>query len=356
MPHSPRVAFYAPMKPPDHPNPSGDRQIARLTLRALELAGFAPFLVSDLRTLDMVGDKSEQTALMGRAEGECARIIESLRINHVDLWFTYHSYHKAPDLLGPIITRALEIPYAISEPSVSPRRREGPWAAFAMASEHAIATADALFWTTSRDLPALEAAGHAGKMHHLPAFVDPGDPPPQKQRSGSLHLLTVAMMRPGDKVESYRRLAAGLAALDMDWHLTVVGDGEARAHVTELLNPFGTNVTFSGAMYDSTAIRTAMETADLFLWPGVNEGVGMVWLEAQAAGLPVIAEDHPAARALVANRLAPPDNSQAFAELIFQTAEDLPARAMAARSHVVEQHSLDSAAATLREALTELIR
>ena len=52
-----RLAFYAPMKPPDHPVPSGDRQIARLTLTALERAGFAPRLVSRLRVLDVASGR-----------------------------------------------------------------------------------------------------------------------------------------------------------------------------------------------------------------------------------------------------------------------------------------------------------
>jgi hypothetical protein len=34
-----RIAFYAPMKPPDHPQPSGDRRMANLLMQALRLAG-----------------------------------------------------------------------------------------------------------------------------------------------------------------------------------------------------------------------------------------------------------------------------------------------------------------------------
>ena len=30
-----RIAFYAPLKPPTHPIPSGDREVARLKLAAL---------------------------------------------------------------------------------------------------------------------------------------------------------------------------------------------------------------------------------------------------------------------------------------------------------------------------------
>jgi hypothetical protein len=34
-----RVAFYAPLKAPDHDTPSGDRRMAELLVGALELAG-----------------------------------------------------------------------------------------------------------------------------------------------------------------------------------------------------------------------------------------------------------------------------------------------------------------------------
>ena len=34
-----RIAFYAPLKPPDHPVPSGDRRMARLLMAALATAG-----------------------------------------------------------------------------------------------------------------------------------------------------------------------------------------------------------------------------------------------------------------------------------------------------------------------------
>ena len=45
-----RIAFYAPLKPPDHPVPSGDRRIARLLLEALRRAGHEVALASRLRS------------------------------------------------------------------------------------------------------------------------------------------------------------------------------------------------------------------------------------------------------------------------------------------------------------------
>ncbi len=344
------------MKAPDHPNPSGDRHIARLTLRALAGAGYDAQCVSRLRTLDMAGDPAGQAGLRAAAEAVPARLIDELAGEPPVLWFTYHCHYKAPDLVGPAVADALAIPYVISEASVSPKRREGPWAKFAVASDAAIARADRLFWTTARDRPALEAAGHGAKMIHLAAFLDPGPAVAPRPSGDPLRLLTVAMMRLGDKLESYRRLAAALAHLAGDWRLTVVGHGAAGDTVRALLAPFAERLTYIDDLDDPSLVRPHYEAADLMVWPGVNEGVGMVWLEAQAAGLPVIAEDGPAARALIGGgRLPPPDDPQAFAGAITAAAADRPALARAARDHIEAHHSLEAAAATLKSSLAELL-
>jgi glycosyltransferase involved in cell wall biosynthesis len=356
-PRPARVAFYAPMKAPDHPTPSGDRHIARLTLRALARAGFEADCVSRLRTLDMAGNATAQARLRDEAEAEAARLIAALGAEPPALWFTYHCYYKAPDLIGPAVADVLAIPYAISEASISARRRDGPWAGFAARSEAAIARADRLFWTTTRDRPALEAAGFGATLVHLPAFLDPGPAPAPRPPGAPLRLLTVAMMRPGDKLESYRRLAAALALLPGDWRLTVIGHGAAEPEVMALFAPFASRLTHIGDIDDSARVRPYYEAADLLVWPGVNEGVGMAWLEAQAAGLPVVAEDGPAARALVGGGLlAPPDDPRAFAEAVRQAAADRARLSARARAHIEAHHSLDAAAAILRTHLSELLR
>jgi len=352
-----RIAFYAPMKAPDHPTPSGDRHIARLTLQALARAGFDATCVSRLRTLDMAGDPAAQAGLRAEAEAEAARLTRALAASPPALWFTYHCHYKAPDLIGPAVADAFAIPYVISEASVSPKRHDGPWADFAARADVAIARADRLFWTTARDRPALEAAGHGAKMTHLPAFLDPGPVVEPRPSGDPLGLLTVAMMRPGDKLESYRRLAAALAHLPGDWRLTVVGHGAAREAVLALLAPFADRLIHLDDLDDPAAIRRHYQAADLLVWPGVNEGVGMVWLEAQAAGLPVVAEDGPAARALTGGAtLTPPDDPRAFAEAITAAAATRPALSRAARAHVEAHHSLAAAAVTLKSGLAELTR
>ena len=43
------IAFYAPLKPPGHPVPSGDRRMARGLMAALGAAGHRVVLASALR-------------------------------------------------------------------------------------------------------------------------------------------------------------------------------------------------------------------------------------------------------------------------------------------------------------------
>ncbi|GMG81834.1 glycosyltransferase family 4 protein [Paralimibaculum aggregatum] len=351
----PRIAVYAPMKPPDDPVPSGDREIARLTMAALAAAGFAPELVSRLKLRDGEGSAAAQARLVRAAEAEADRLAAALAPAPPAAWLTYHCYWKAPDLLGPAVADRLGIPYAITEPSISPKRRTGPWAGFAARAEAAIARADRLFWSTARDRTALEMAGHGGAMVHLPPFLEAGPPVAPRPARPRLRLLTVAMMRPGDKLESYRRLAAGLAHLAGDWQLRIVGTGPAADAVGALFAPLAARVRWLGPVADPLRLRAEYAAADLLLWPGVAEGVGMAWLEAQSAGLPVVAEDGPAARACVAAPLAPPDDAPAYAAAIAAAAAGREALSAAARARIEARHSLEAAARLLGAELGALI-
>ncbi len=251
---------------------------------------------------------------------------------------------------------ALGLAYVISEPSLSPSRGDGAWSSFARRSEGAIARADRLLWVTERDRPALVDAGHEAKMVQLAPFVDPGPAPPLRGAREPLQLLTVAMMRPGDKAESYRRLAAALPFLSVDWRLTLVGHGPQQDQIMSLFAEFGERVIRIGGVTDPAELRPHYEAADLLVWPGVNEGIGMVWFEAMAAGLPVAAEDGPAARTIAPGAvLSPPDDPAAFAAAIAEAAGKRAALSRAARIHVEHHHSIDRAAATLRTVLCGLI-
>ncbi|MGI9477916.1 MAG: glycosyltransferase family 1 protein, partial [Hyphomicrobiaceae bacterium] len=108
------IAFYAPMKPPDAIRPSGDRTIGRLLMAALTHAGFDVRLASQLRTWSGVPDSTRLDAFRAQAGHEAEALITSYSGGghswKPDLWFTYHNYYKAPDLLGSRIAAALDMP------------------------------------------------------------------------------------------------------------------------------------------------------------------------------------------------------------------------------------------------------
>ncbi|MEM6617831.1 MAG: glycosyltransferase [Pseudomonadota bacterium] len=337
------IGFTAPLKPVDHPVPSGDRAMARAVLSALR--SFATVEVaSTLRTWDGHGNPTLQGTLRAQAAAEVARLASA----PYDAWVTYHNYYKAPDLVGPTVARTGAIPYYVVEASRAPARRTGPWADFATAADAATDAADAVFFMTDRDLPALLSARPTGqRLVRLRPFLDRADLPQAK--SPGQGLLAVGMLRPGDKTESYRALAAALPYVSEDWTLRIIGDGPAAPEVRKLFDPFGDRVALLGAK-TSQQVLGEMRAARALAWPGVNEAFGMVYLEAQSVGLRPVAEDRPGVRdVLAADALrSPPGNARAYAAALSQaltTAEPIDPL----RAHIRAYHLRTQAAETLAQ-------
>lgn len=337
-----RVAFYAPMKPPGDPTPSGDREMARNLVAAIGATGAEVEVVSQLKLHEKIGDPARQAALRQAAEDEAARLGETLRGRDFALWVTYHNYYKAPDLIGPATCAALGLPYVQIESTRAKKRLTGPWAGFAEAAEAACDAASVIFYLTANDLITLERHRAPGqRLVHLPPFLPADTLPPASACSGPM--LTAGMMRAGDKLASYTILAEALAHVPGDWRLEIAGDGPARAEVMALMAPFGTRVSFLGQL-DRDALTRAYQRASLFVWPGVNEAFGMVYLEAQAAGLPVVAQDRPGVRdvLLPGDYPAPEGGPEALAAQIsallrdpeLRRARGGEARAMIDRAHL----------------------
>ena len=340
------IAFYAPLKPPDHPKPSGDRTMAQGIMAALKDQPNAPRvdLVSRLQTRDGSGDADNQRRLLAKAEQEITRLL-ALKPDW-QIWITYHNYYKAPDLIGPAVARALNIPYVLIEASRSPKRLSGPWADFAKRAEAACDAADVIFYMTERDRPALAAArATAQQLVNLKPFLNRTTLPAPCTGSGNT-LLAVGMLRDGDKLESYRLLAKALPLCKQPWQLRIVGDGPARQEVEGLFAPFGAQVRFTGQL-SPEHVADEMTRARLFIWPGVNEAFGMVYLEAQAHGLPVVAQNRPGVRDVIGptGALPEPDDLAAFAQAI--DTKLCAALASDETRHYISQNHLRGAATAL---------
>lgn len=352
------LAFYAPMKPPDHAVPSGDRTIARALMAALEHSGMRVDLVSRLRLRDGAGDTVVQQDLYQAAQAEVARLIPQGRDDGWTAWITYHNYYKAPDLLGPATAKALGIPYIQIESTRASKRLIGPWAQFAKSAEAATDAAALVFYFSGRDYVALRRDAPAGQeLVHLRPFLPRATLPPASTLDGPM--LSVGMMRKGDKLASYRIIAETLPLLrSKDWQLSIAGDGPARSEVETLMAPFGRQITFKGQLAPD-ALAAEYARASLMFWPGVNEALGLVYLEAQAAGVPLVAQDRPGMRELLAHGTypAPDEGPEPLAQQIDNMLVGRNLRqfhADGARRHMTQHHLLGSATHTLVTGLRDI--
>lgn len=355
----PRVAFYAPMKPPTHPVPSGDRALARALIAAIAKGDAQVDLVSDLQLRDGRGDPELQAQLRRRAAAETARLSDDLA-GKADLWVTYHNYYKAPDLIGPEVCRRLDLPYVQIESTRAKRRLDGPWAGFAEAAEAACDAADLIFYLTALDRITLERDRCAGQsLVHLRPFLPTADLPAAVPRAPDAPILAAGMMRSGDKLASYRIIAETLAHLRGDWRLEIAGDGPARAGIEALLSRYAPRIRYLGELTPAQ-MAAAYGRAGLFLWPGAGEAFGLVYLEAQAAGLPVTAQDRPGVRDVLApgDYPAPETGAEALAARVQDLLDDPAARAAkgaAARAHIARHHLIDPASRTFWAAAMPLL-
>lgn len=350
-----QLAFYAPLKSPIHTTPSGDREIARGLIKALEALDANVTLASTLRTRDGVGDATAQVAIQTQAQAEIPLLIQRGSTEKWQAWITYHNYYKAPDVLGPAVAKALNIPYLQIESTRARKRLSGSWADFAQVAENAADAADVVFYFTTRDAEALERDAPEGQqLLPLPPFLPRTDLPTKGAQDGPM--LAVGMMRPGDKLASYLIIARCLHLLPQGtWQLNIAGNGTARSQVAHLMAPFGDAVQFLGAL-GPEQMTSAYQNASLFLWPGVNEAFGLAYLEAQAHGLPVVAQNRPGVCDVLAPGSYPsidsgPEGLVRMITPLLHNAALCRETGDAARSYVAQNHLLPAAAAQLRKGL-----
>lgn len=372
-----RIAFYAPLKPPDHSVASGDRAMARALVAALERSGHSVTLASRFRSYDF-GDARRQARLREEGRKLAHRYLRKVEqdAERPDIWFTYHLYHKAPDWLGPLAAQRLAIPYVVAEASYAPKQEGGRWALGHRAVAEAIRQAALILQPNPADaecvLPLLEAPE---RMIHLRPFVDtaPFRAPPRGASRAEIGamldldprvpwLATVAMMRDDQKLLSYRILAAAMSNLiDHPWQLVIAGAGPAADEVREAFRPLGTRIHFAGALAPDV-LQQLYRASDLYLWPAVKEAFGMALLEAQAAGLPVVTGRSGGVSSIVADGitglLVPEGDATAFSDAVASLLED-PARrsavGQAACEHAAKENDIAGAAAFLDKQLRRLV-
>ncbi|PBB88295.1 glycosyltransferase family 4 protein [Mesorhizobium sp. WSM3876] len=358
-----RIAFYAPLKSPNHAVASGDRQMARMLVKALEHEGHRVELASELRFYLREPDSKSFDALKAEAREEVARLTDLWdRDGKPDLWFSYHPYYKAPDLIGPKLASAFALPYVTAEASYSRRRSTGLWAEAQALVVGAVERAALNICFTQRDRRGLIDAIPDAAFGMLSPFIDTSLFRETPASTCPTRLVTVAMMRPGDKVESYRMLAQALGPIrHLPWTMSVVGDGPARDEVkAQFAGLPADRIEWLGAI-EPAAVPDVLYNGGIYVWPGCGEAYGIAYLEAQAAGLPVVAQNIAGVPEVVRDGqtglLTPPGDVAAFSSAIERLLVRDDERALMsgeARRFILEQRSLDIAAARLAELLAKI--
>ena len=332
-----------------------------MLIQCLQRSNFVVGVASSLRVFlrDPEND-SQKISLEEQAASEVVRL-SALWQQHgaPDCWFCYHPYFKSPDLIGPTLCQRFNVPYVTAEASYSERRRSGIWKS---SQDHVLASlkkAAVNICFTERDEAGLREAAPDVVLARLRPFIDLTTFSGSQSERQISHLVTVAMMRAGDKMESYKRLAAALKQLDhLSWTLSIVGDGALRSEVMALFSKFSDEKVRWRGVLQQSEIAELLSQCSVYLWPGCGEAYGLAYLEAQASGLPVVAYDTAGVPEVVVHEktglLTPENNDEAYAEAVAQLLNNpvlvrqLSANAIA---NVQNFHSLNAATADLRKLL-----
>jgi glycosyltransferase involved in cell wall biosynthesis len=137
--------------------------------------------------------------------------------------------------------------------------------------------------------------GYRRPVFLLPNGVDAGlaDAVPPTDRE--VDVVFVGRLIPDKNVDLLLRALARLAADGRPVRGLVVGDGPERRRLEQLRCELGldSSVTFTGSLVGSDDVLSAMKAAKVLVLPSTREGFGMVVLEANACGVPVITVSSP---------------------------------------------------------------
>ncbi len=223
-----------------------------------------------------------------------------------DIWLTYHSYYKSPDLLGPTICKALNIPYTMFQGIYSTkRRRKLKTAPGFYLNRHALQRAEHVFTNRQSDLKNLQRIIPEEQL----SYIKPGIFPEMFQfdeqarikmrQLWQVHstpvILSAAMFRPDVKTQGLTWLITALGKLadqEVPFKLVIAGDGSERKKLTTMAHKILPGRLIFAGKIKREKMAEFYSGGDIFAFPGIRESLGMVYLEAQSCRLPVVAFDN----------------------------------------------------------------
>jgi glycosyltransferase involved in cell wall biosynthesis len=294
-----RILFYPPFKPLDHADPSGDLTIASGLYHYLEARGHWMYRASPLRSRWIFWKPWMWPYILR----ERHRAIMQIPGIQPDLWLTYHTYYKAPDLLGPSVCHRTNLPYVVFQAMFSTKRRRNLRTLPGyLLNKKALCAARHIFINRKEDLINLERLLPRKRLTYIAPGINPRDFSFNARDRVELHrswgvrdepvVLSAAMFRPGVKASGISwviRACGDLIRRGNDLFLAIAGDGRERPDLERLAaQELPGKVRFVGKV-PREQMHRFYSAGDIFAFPGFRESLGMVFLEAQSCGLPVVA-------------------------------------------------------------------
>lgn len=368
-----KICYYTPFKPLSHAHPSGDLVIATGIYAYLVRQGHQVIPMSDLRCRWIYWKPWIWPKLLL----ETRRAVQQNSGNGMDLWFTYHSYYKAPDLLGAPAAKKMGIPYVIFQGIYSTKRRR-VWKTrpgFYL-NRYSLCAARHIFTNKKLDLLNLKRLIPENKITYVaPGLIpddftfDAGARAEIRRRlnlSDEPVVFSTAMFRQDVKTEGLIRVIQACGELyrrgNPLW-LVIAGDGKEKNRLKQLADAhLPQRVRFVGHI-DRSEMYRYYSAGDLFVFPGIRESLGMVFLEAQACGLPVVAFDNAgvpeAVKDGVTGLLVPAFDTKAFEKTIGRLLNDSELRrkmGQAGKAHIRQNHDLNQNYQKMEAVLQKIVK
>ena len=293
-----KIAYYMPFKTMGHPHPSGDLIIGSELYEHLK-KGNTIEIASTLRARWIYYNPFSLLQLFL----ERHRIVKHLKKHPPELWFSYHSYYKAPDLLGPYCSDKLKTPYVIFQGIYSTKRRKNLWTLPGfLLNKATLEKATHIFTNKRVDYKNLLRLIPPARLTYIAPGIHPQDFEfsleqrkglrPQWAAENEVLIMTAAMMRPGVKTDGISKVIKACASLSGKGHqirLLIAGDGESRAELTQEAERLLPGRVYFLGKVPRRELYKYYSSADIFAFPGIQESLGMVYLEAQSCRLPAVA-------------------------------------------------------------------
>ena len=368
-----RILFYAPFKPLDHAHPSGDLVTATGIVDYLTGKGHQVVAASSLRCRWIYW----KPWLWPKLIIEKRRAVRRFLKDDYDLWFTYHTYYKAPDLLGPYASSKLTIPYVIFQGIYSTKRRRKlkTLPGFYL-NRYVLRAARHVFINKTVDWINLKRLLPNERISYLAPGINPDQFYFDADARQALRtqwnigdvpvVFSAAMFRADVKTEGLIRVIRACGELMRRGHhlrLVIAGDGKERDKLQRLAEAqLPERFHFAGEIPRREMFRY-YSASDVFVFPGIQESLGMVFLEAQSCGLPVVAFDNAGVPEAVADGqtgfLVPKYAAKPFADAIERLLKNKDLRqqmSRAAQSHIRQNHDLNQNYQKMEKVLQSIIR